>query len=117
MRFMIVDDSKLARRKLSNLIEELGYEVVGEAVDGMEALRLSDQLKPDAITMDLEMPVMKGDEAAKKILALNPDIKIILITSIVDKKETARALQIGVKKIMKKPIDQNSLKEAIRDIT
>lgn len=116
MKFLIVDDSKLARRKMTNFINELGFNVVGEASDGLEALRLASELSPTHITMDLEMPNMKGNEASEKILALNPDINIMLITSIVDKKELIHALKMGVKKVLTKPITIDMLKVAIDEM-
>lgn len=116
MKFLIVDDSKLARNKMANFITELGYEVVGEAVDGLEALRLASELSPTHITMDLEMPKMKGNEASQKILALNPDINIILITSIVDKKELIQALKLGVKKVLTKPVTLDTLKTTLDEM-
>lgn len=101
---------------MASYIQELGFEVVGMAEDGKEAVKLADELKPDFITMDLEMPHMKGDEASKNILENSPDAKIILITSIVDKKELVNASKIGVKKILKKPITQNIFANALAEI-
>lgn len=116
MKFLIVDDSKIARKKMSSFISELGFEIVGEATDGLEALRLSHDLAPTHITMDLEMPNMKGNEASQKILALNPNINILLITSIVDKKELIGAINLGVKKVLQKPITIEMLQDALNEI-
>ena len=116
MKFLIVDDSKFARAKMKNFIQEIGYEVVGEACDGLEAINMVKDCSPDCITMDLEMPNIKGDEASKKILMLNKNINIILITSIMDKKELINALKIGVKKILQKPVTQEVFLQTVNDM-
>lgn len=116
MKFLVVDDSKISREKIKNMIIELGYEVVGEAKDGEEAIRLVEILKPTFVTMDLEMPNLKGDQASVKILEINPKINIILVTSIVNQKEIINAIRLGVKKFLQKPISIEKLKEVITDI-
>ena len=104
MKFLIVDDSKIARRKISSFVSELGYEVISEAENGLEALKLANELKPDIIIMDLEMPVMNGSEATKKICNVNNNIKIVIATSSINKKDKIAALQNGARKILEKPI-------------
>jgi len=116
MNFLVVDDSKFARRKLSKLIAQLGYNVVGEAEDGLKAIEQYKKLKPDFITMDLEMPNMQGTDAAKKILEIDINTRIILITSIVDKKVILNAFKSGVKGYLTKPMTLDELKEVIDKI-
>ena len=116
MKFLVVDDSKLSRTKLVNMILSLGYEVLGEAVDGLDAVDKFELLSPSYITMDLEMPKLNGIGAAEKILTLNPNVNILLITSIVDKKETLQATHIGIKSILQIPITQAMLSSALEDI-
>ena len=67
MKFLVVDDSKLSRTKLVNMIFSLGYEVLGEAVDGLDAVDKFELLSPSYITMDLEVPKLNGIGAAEKI--------------------------------------------------
>lgn len=116
MKFLIVDDSKVARKKLEKYITSLGYEVIAHACDGLEAIDKAKELQPDIITMDLEMPNMKGTIASKEILTLNKNINIILITSLVDKKELIEALKVGVKKILQKPVKQETFQATIQDL-
>lgn len=118
MKFLIVDDSKIARTKTKDFIEAMGYEVVAEAVDGIDAIEKYKKHLPQFMAIDLEMPNMKGIEASKEILKLNPNVNIILVTSIIDKKELINALKIGVKKILQKPFTfelfSNSVNELIQ---
>ncbi|MDC0932460.1 response regulator [Arcobacteraceae bacterium] len=116
MKFMIVDDSRLSRKKLSNFVIELGYEVICEAVDGIDGLEKFKEYSPDFILTDLEMPNMKGDELSQKILEIDNKVIIILITSITDKKELLNAIRLGVRKVMQKPIRLEKLKIAINEL-
>lgn len=116
MKFLIADDSKLSRTKLEKIIVELGYEVVGTANNGEEAVEKFKELKPTYITMDLEMPKKNGKEASKEILELDPNINIILITSIVNKNELIDALKFGVKKVMQKPVNAQKLEQTINEL-
>lgn len=116
MKFLVVDDSKVSRKKLSKFIDELGYELIGEAKDGLEGFTLAEKLNPDFIIMDLEMPNMNGIESTKKIISLNKNIDIIIVTSIVDKKELISALKYGAKKILQKPISLEDLKQSIFEL-
>ena len=116
MRFMIADDSKISRNKLNNIITGLGYEVVIMAEDGEDAVNKFKEHKPSFITMDIEMPNKRGNVAALEILELDPNVNIILITSIVDKKELLSAIKFGVKKVLRKPVDKEKLEHAINEL-
>lgn len=115
-KFLLVDDSKIAREKLCCFVEELGYSIVHQADDGIKALEKFNKIDYDYIFMDLEMPNMKGNAAAKEMLKINPNINIILVTSIVDKKELIGALKIGVKKIIKKPVSFEMFSQAFNEL-
>ena len=116
MKFLVVDDSKIARTRICDYVSKLGYEVIGEACDGIEAISKYKELLPNIITIDLEMPNMKGIEASKEILKLNPNINIILVTSIIDKKEVINALKIGVKKVIQKPFTLESFAQKVNEL-
>ena len=81
-RILIVDDSTFFRRRIKQILEEdTELEVVGEAKNGQEALILVASLKPDVVTMDIDMPVMDGITAVKSIMASNP-VAIIMFSSL-----------------------------------
>jgi two-component system chemotaxis response regulator CheY len=98
------------------MIKQLGYDVIGEAFDGLEAIERFKELSPTYITIDLEMPNMNGIDASKEILSIDPNVKIVLITSIINKKELVSALKVGIKNILQKPITVDDLKRVINKI-
>lgn len=116
MKFLVVDDSNIARARVCEYTSDLGYEVIGEAIDGIDAIKKFKDLSPDIITIDLEMPNMNGLEASKEILKLNPNVNIILITSKVNKKDLVNALRIGIKKIIMKPFSNEVFEETVNNV-
>lgn len=80
-RILIVDDHEIVRQGVRRILEMQGqWEICGEAANGKEAVRLNRELKPDAIIMDITMPIMSGIEAAAEIVKLNPDSKVLMFT-------------------------------------
>lgn len=113
-KFLIVDDSKISRQQLKNYILKMNFEVIHEAQDGIVALERFKQINYDYVLMDLEMPNMKGTEASVAMLEINPNINIVLVTSIMDKQRQKGVLDIGVKKILQKPISFEHFEEVIK---
>lgn len=116
MKFMVVDDSRLSRKKLSDFLIKLGYEVVCDAIDGVDALEKFKEYRPDYILTDLEMPNMKGDELSQKILEIDSNVVIVLVTSIFDKKELLNAIRQGVRRVMQKPIRIEKLELTLKEL-
>jgi len=113
MKILVVDDSGLSRKKITKILENLGHKVIAQAENGQEAIEKFKEFNPDYIMMDLEMPIKRGDEATAEIFKLNKDVNIILITSIVDKKETLKLMRMGIRDILQKPITEEQLKSVI----
>ena len=107
MKVLIVDDSMLLRTVLKQVFDSSGkITVAGEAKNGKEAIELNRELKPDLITMDIDMPEMNGLEATR-IIAEESSVPILILSNKVDAKNSYRALQYGAVEAMKKPnIDQ-----------
>lgn len=104
-RILVVDDSTVMRKNLCTILMENGHEVVGEAVDGSEAVLLYSELKPDLVTMDITMPRMNGVEAVNYIIKNDKNAKIIVISALNQKQLVFEALKNGAKHYVIKPID------------
>ena len=113
---LIVDDSLMMRKKLHSYIEDLNYNIVGIASDGGEAIRLSKELKPDIITMDVTMPNVDGITAVKEIKKDNPDVKIVMITSHGQEDIILRSLEAGAAAYLIKPIEKEKLGEVLNGL-
>ena len=115
IRILIADDHKLMRMGLISLFDvQRDMTVVGEAEDGEQAVRLAGELKPDIVIMDLMMPKMNGADATSAILAANPQVGIVILTSFADSFDMARAISNGAKGAQAKESPTENLIEAIR---
>ncbi len=81
-RVVVVDDSTFMREVLKDIIRSMGWEVVGEAASGEEAIKICKELSPDLVTMDIIMPGIGGEEATAKIKAENPGLKVVMVTAV-----------------------------------
>lgn len=110
---MLVDDSNFARDMLKDILTKQGCEIVAEARNGREAVEQYEQIKPDLVTMDIAMPELDGIDALKKILALNPAARIIIISSFNGCEIVKHALQDGALDFVVKPFPKNRLLKAV----
>ena len=93
---LLADDHTLTRSGLRLLLEFMGdFEIVGEAKNGLEAVELASQLKPDVVLMDLTMPELNGLEATRHILKENPNAKIIVVSAHLEENRVRDALRAG----------------------
>jgi two-component system, response regulator PdtaR len=80
-RLLVVDDHRLVRQALVELLTQAGFEIVGQAADGADAVALAEQLEPDLVLMDLRMPVLGGLDAARLIKDAGPAIQVVLLSA------------------------------------
>lgn len=113
---VIVDDSKLSRKVLRNMLEEEGYAVIAEATDGEEAISAYLQYKPDIITMDITMPNMNGIESIREILSIDRNAKIIMISAAGQQKKIIEALKLGAQRFITKPFEKNEVISCVEAI-
>jgi len=109
-RILIADDEPLIRVDLKELLEELGYEVVGEARDGREALNLVDQVSPDLVILDIKMPKMDGISVAREISERFP---VIILSAYTERSLVEKARDAGVMAYLSKPFREGDLSPAI----
>ena len=112
-RILITDDAQFMRVTLKNILTQHGYEVVGEAENGVEAVKLYSELKPDLVTMDITMPEMDGIEALKQIRAADGNAIVVMCTAMGQKRMVVEAIQAGAKDFIVKPFKPERVIEAI----
>lgn len=113
LNVMVVDDSKIVRKTLKNKIEELGHKILYEAEDGRQAVGYyrRNMNRIDMITMDISMPVLNGILALREIMAIDPDAKIVMITSHGEEELVMEAVVNGAIGYILKPITIEKLKQ------
>ncbi|PLX85693.1 MAG: two-component system response regulator [Desulfuromonas sp.] len=115
-KVLIVDDSITVARQLEKIVSSTGeFEVIAQARNGAEALKLHRSEKPDIICMDMNMPVMCGLTALRTMVAVDKEVKVIMVTSLggVGDKFT-EALKFGARNVVSKPFDKDVVLEALR---
>ncbi len=111
-RILIAEDNDLVSLTLEEQLKGLGYDVIGIARSGAEAINLANRLSPDLIIMDIRMPEMEGTEAAARIRDQHP-VPIIMLTAYADKDTIRKAEAAGALAYLVKPVNENELPPAI----
>ena len=117
IKVLIVDDHQLVRQGFEALLKvKEGVEVVGQAEDGEQAVKLAHSLKPDIILMELLMPEKNGIEATREIKAENPEARILIITSFAEDENVYQAIKAGALGYLLKDSSPEELMQAIQDV-
>ena len=95
IRLLLADDHRMLREGLRRSMDDEGFDVVGEAADGEEAVRLADELRPDVILMDVTMPEIDGVEATRQLHEHLPEIPVVMLTMHADHEVLAGAIRAG----------------------
>jgi DNA-binding NarL/FixJ family response regulator len=114
VRVLLADDHRMLREALRRSLQDLGVEIVGEAGDGSEAVRLVEQLKPDVVLMDVSMPVLNGIEATRRIRQSMPDTRVVILTMHGDRDVVTQALRAGAVGYLVKDASMQEVAGAIR---
>ncbi|CUU02929.1 MAG: response regulator [Fimbriimonadales bacterium] len=112
VRILIAEDEELTRVMVRTQLEQLGYEVVGEAETGEDAVRLALQTRPDVVILDIRMPVMDGIEAARQIVSQHP-CAVVFLTAYAEEELITQATQVGAYGYLLKPFRKQELAPAI----
>ncbi len=115
-RILITDDTMYMRVTLRNILTQNGYEVVGEATNGLEAVKLYQALRPDIVTMDITMPEMDGITALKEIRLFDALARVVMCTAMGQKTMVVEAIQAGAKDFIVKPFQPDRVAEAMRKL-
>ena len=113
-RILIVDDSTVMRKIISQILRSEMYDICGEASNGQEAIELYQETKPDVVTLDINMPIKDGLATLKEILAIDPKAQVVMLTSEGEQKMVLEAIQTGAKYYVVKPPDREVLLEKVR---
>jgi len=115
-RVLVVDDSATMRRIISQQLKSEAYDICGEAADGEEAFQMYKELEPDVVTMDINMPVVDGVEALKKILDWDKGAKILMLTSEGQKQTVVDAVSKGAKGYIVKPPNKAKVCNKVKSV-
>jgi two-component system, NarL family, response regulator DegU len=116
LRLLLVDDHKLLRQGLRRAVEEAGFDVVGEAGDGAEAVRLAVELQPDLVLMDVTMPVLDGIEATRRLRNSAPEARVVILTMHGEEDTVNQALRAGAVAYLLKDCSTDEVAETLRAV-
>ncbi|MGH7482905.1 MAG: response regulator [Longimicrobiales bacterium] len=115
-RVLICDDAIFMRTMLANILKQAGFEVVGEAGTGAQAVEKYRELEPDLATMDIVMPDMGGIDAVREIVKDFPDAKILMCSAMGQQALVVEAVQAGAKDFVVKPFQPSRVLEAVQRV-
>ncbi|HEV7720955.1 MAG TPA: response regulator transcription factor [Iamia sp.] len=114
VRLLLADDHPMLRDGLRRSLTEEGFDVVGEASDGFEAIDMATELHPQVVLMDVTMPNCDGVEATRRIRASLPDVRVVMLTMHADKDVLERALEAGASGYLVKDCSLDEIADAVR---
>lgn len=113
---LVVDDANFMRMMLKDILTKNGYEIVGEAGNGAEALQKYKELNPDLVTMDITMPDVNGIQGVKLIREFDPNANIIMCSAMGQQAMVIDAIKSGAKDFIVKPFNAERVVEAVKKI-
>ena len=112
-RVLVVDDAAFMRITIKNLLSKNGFEIAGEAENGMQAIQKCNELQPDIITMDITMPEVSGIEALKEIMKVRPQSVVIMVSAMGQEGMVKEAVMLGAKGFVVKPFKEEVIMAAL----
>ena len=115
-RVLVADDASFMRQMIREIVESEGFEVCGEASDGIEAVDQFKKLQPDVVTMDIVMPLKSGIDAVRGIVALDPGARVVMCSALGQETLVAEAIQAGAKDFIVKPFKPDAVVESLKKV-
>lgn len=115
-KILVVDDAAFMRMMLKNILVANGFNVVGEAENGEEAVKKYKSLKPDLVTMDITMPVMEGIDALIQIKEIEPSAKVVMCSAMGQQMMVLKAIQAGAKDFIIKPFQEERVLQSLKKV-
>lgn len=115
-RVLIIDDAKFMRAMIKDILTAGGYEIAGEAENGIEAIRVYKDVRPDVVTMDITMPEMNGIEALKEIKKIDASAKVVMCTAMGQKALVIEAIQAGASDFVVKPFQPERILQTLAKV-
>lgn len=115
-RILIVDDTAFMRMMIKDILTKNGYEVAGEAENGIRAIDKYKELSPDLVIMDITMPELDGIEAVKEIKKINSESKIIMCSAMGQQAMVIESIQAGARDFIVKPFQAERVVEAVKKV-
>lgn len=113
VKVMVVDDSKVSRAMLERTLAKTNFEVVAMARDAAEAVKMYEEYNPAVVTMDMNLPDADGIECSRRIHALDPEAKIVMISAMKDASLVAKGREVGISAFLQKPVSPNELLDTL----
>lgn len=109
-RVLVVDDALIIRNRITQIAEEAGWKIAGQAHDGEEALEIFQKEQPDLVTLDIVMPKLDGVATLKKIMQQDPHARVVMISAVNQKQKLAECIQAGAIDFIVKPFEKATLR-------
>ena len=116
LKLLIVDDSNVIRRRIERSQQVARLEVVGLANDGVAAIEEFRRTDPDVVTMDITMPQMDGIECVERLVAMKPNVLILVVSALADKATAVEAMEKGANGFLNKPFTDRQLNDALLEL-
>ena len=112
---LIIEDSRLQRKKIAEMLHELKIDILGESPSGLEGLKLYKELKPDLVTLDILLPELHGYEVLRAIVKESHKAEVVIVSAALNKETLRKCMFLGVKQFIAKPIDKNAFIRSVNE--
>ena len=112
-KVLVVDDAAFMRITIKNMLSKNGFEIVGEAENGLQAIQKCSELKPDIITLDITMPEVSGIDALREIVKISPQTAVVMVSAMGQESMVKEAVVLGAKGFVVKPFKEEVIMAAL----